>query len=655
MIMKKFTALILTLCLTVIPFSNAVSAVSAFNTEAERVEPTFYDAFEHYDCAGCERISERNETFSFIESIATDSYIKYGDIDGNGQIVTGDSILLAQYLAGWKVYINEPIADCNNDGKISGIDAVMLQQYIAGWDIHLGKSIIAEYVAEKKASCSVPGTAEHYYCRENGKYYSDPYGNNELTPDQLVIEATGDHVDADGDWEFSGAQHYHTCTCGAEFGHEDHKNGIADCKNMAKCSVCSAFYGDVNKANHTGGTEVRGYTEPKCGVAGYTGDTYCLGCDQKIAVGSPINALSEHRDADGDWEFSGAQHYHTCTCGEKFDFSDHTEVIIPAVLPSNGDVSTSLTQGVECNICDAIIIKQENPKEYSGSYGYEYLGTLANGRDLQELYSRYDLAYTTFHLDRNADSEESSADYSLIGYTEIEDLSITYEDVHMVSICYKMDNPLYYWIYGEGADTERPTHIWFYSRTDYRSGALRAQLNIEIYEALQDMVVELPSVYEEALYYHDTIMEGMDYSYKADGITPEDAPWAHNVLGYVKYGKGVCECYAEIFQLIMNYSDNQSIIVNGNTIEPINTPSGYHAWNLIRLDDGNWYWCDLTWDDYGGDDYGHYYFCVNDTQKIYYWDSKTFITDHFPDTPTFGVQPLYILPPRSTVKFDPNK
>lgn len=70
-------------------------------------------------------------------------------------------------------------------------------------------------------------------------------------------------------------------------------------------------------------TEVRDASNPSCNTAGYTGDTWCLDCETKIADGEEINATGDHVDADGKWESNDAQHFHTCGCGEKFDNADH--------------------------------------------------------------------------------------------------------------------------------------------------------------------------------------------------------------------------------------------------------------------------------------------------------------------------------------------
>ena len=50
--------------------------------------------------------------------------------------------------------------------------------------------------------------------------------------------------------------------------------------------------------NHEGATEVRNASAATCTAAGYTGDTYCLGCGNRIAAGTAIGAKGH---AWGDW------------------------------------------------------------------------------------------------------------------------------------------------------------------------------------------------------------------------------------------------------------------------------------------------------------------------------------------------------------------
>ena len=62
--------------------------------------------------------------------------------------------------------------------------------------------------------------------------------------------------------------------------------------------------------NHAGhGTHIEGYVAPTCTKDGYTGDTYCNGCNQKIKDGTVIPATGHHWVDNGDGT-------HTCTkCG----------------------------------------------------------------------------------------------------------------------------------------------------------------------------------------------------------------------------------------------------------------------------------------------------------------------------------------------------
>ena len=62
--------------------------------------------------------------------------------------------------------------------------------------------------------------------------------------------------------------------------------------------------------NHAGhGTHIEGYVAPTCTKDGYTGDTYCNGCNQKIKDGTVIPATGHHWKDNGDGT-------HTCPdCG----------------------------------------------------------------------------------------------------------------------------------------------------------------------------------------------------------------------------------------------------------------------------------------------------------------------------------------------------
>lgn len=95
------------------------------------------------------------------------------------------------------------------------------------------------------------------------------------------------------DWSawISNGDGTHTRTCAKDGSHTETNacsGGIATCQNSAICSVCNTAYGAKDMTNHTGGTEVRGSVEATTSTEGYTGDTYCKGCNNKLADGKTI-------------------------------------------------------------------------------------------------------------------------------------------------------------------------------------------------------------------------------------------------------------------------------------------------------------------------------------------------------------------------------
>lgn len=98
------------------------------------------------------------------------------------------------------------------------------------------------------------------------------------------------HTHVWGAW-ISNGDGTHTRTCAKDGSHTETNacsGGIATCQSSAICAVCNTAYGAKDMTNHTGGTEVRGSVEATTSTEGYTGDTYCKGCNTKLADGKTI-------------------------------------------------------------------------------------------------------------------------------------------------------------------------------------------------------------------------------------------------------------------------------------------------------------------------------------------------------------------------------
>ena len=99
--------------------------------------------------------------------------------------------------------------------------------------------------------------------------------------------------------------------------------------------------------NHAGhGTHIEGYVAPTCTKDGYTGDTYCNGCNQKIKDGTVIPATGHHWKDNGDGT-------HTCpdcgaTEGQPFNTNSALELRVvdaegmdqPFTVSQNGTLRT---------------------------------------------------------------------------------------------------------------------------------------------------------------------------------------------------------------------------------------------------------------------------------------------------------------------------
>ena len=120
----------------------------------------------------------------------------------------------------------------------------------------------------------------------------------------------------------------------------------------------------VDSANHDGATEIRNAVTENCGETGYTGDTYCLGCNTKIADGKEIPATENH-DYEGKvtkaatCKATGVMTYTCSVCGDSY-----TEVI-----PVNIDNHTS-SKTVIRNSVEATCVTEG----YSGDECYECCG-----------------------------------------------------------------------------------------------------------------------------------------------------------------------------------------------------------------------------------------------------------------------------------------
>ena len=132
------------------------------------------------------------------------------------------------------------------------------------------------------------------------------------------------------------------------------------------------------------------------------------------------------------------------------------------------------------------------------------------------------------------------------------------------------------------------------------------------------------NTYEKVKFVHDYLAQSVEYDYDAlehEKASVKDAAIDHmrSAYGCLVNNKCVCAGYAKGFQMIMQVLGIPCSYISGEA-------GGPHAWNSVKLDN-EFYYIDVTWDDYGFDDYqkavNYDYYCITSSQL-----SK----DHEPDS-----------------------
>ena len=259
--------------------------------------------------------------------------------------------------------------------------------------------------------------------------------------------------------------------------------------------------------------------------------------------------------------------------GEKFEFCqrDGSECAKDKIEESNID-STDLV-----------------PRQGNSIYGYCDFADSENGESMQELYRRLHYICEAF-INSTSNIMNVNGSY-ILDTIDLNRYAVTADEFVAVWKVFVVENPRYYWL--SNSIVLDSDYVNFcideaYSKSDYR-----AQCDASISGMLKDFdgaIRENMSHLEIALNAHNFIINRMNYAYESDGKTPEDAIWAHNIIGCAKYGLGVCESYAETFMFLCKHYGVDVIIVTGDANDEA------HAWNIVKIDD-YWYGVDVTWDE----------------------------------------------------------
>lgn len=272
-----------------------------------------------------------------------------------------------------------------------------------------------------------------------------------------------------------------------------------------------------------------------------------------------------------------------------YEEADAWEEAVPgraADIPADEDVSCFLECGTD--------------------YGYRDMGKRSNSAGRQYAYQKLMEICNAFTISVEAANRKQMGEGGSIYYTagtvRFDEYNLTDDEIIETYFTFRNDNPQFFWlsnslVYGTG-------RMEVLTYNEYADGAIRHAALEEIIQTAQNVyqskITSNDNNYEKVLKLHDTLIGDIEYAF-----TDMNRPTAHSIAGAMTSEKSaVCEGYAKVMQVMMNYYNIVNVYVTG-------TSEGEgHAWNMVSMSDGKYYWLDATWDDQVQESVRHKFFLV---------------------------------------------
>ncbi|MGN1031152.1 MAG: Ig-like domain-containing protein, partial [Butyricicoccaceae bacterium] len=206
-----------------------------------------------------------------------------------------------------------------------------------------------------------------------------------------------------------------------------------------------------------------------------------------------------------------------------------------------------------------------------------FLGVSAFRYDCPEVFYLDHSCYASFSMKRSADAAG--------GYT-----------MRIVSLTLKL--PLDF----ETSDALKA------AKTEFNAAVTEAVNQAKQYNSRERQVTAL----------HDWLCEKITYK--------SSATYAHSPYGALVDHQCVCEGYAKAMKILCDEMDIPCKMVLGTGIVGSNSDS--HMWNYVRMEDGQWYAVDATWDDQEGAIYDEFLLVGSETVSETIVAGKTFSESH---------------------------
>lgn len=214
------------------------------------------------------------------------------------------------------------------------------------------------------------------------------------------------------------------------------------------------------------------------------------------------------------------------------------------------------------------------------------------------------------------------------------------QDIMMAITALNEDNPLFFWSSGfsisYGGTRKYSSGTYTYTIT---SLTITMTIDSAHYENFDDVAAKKNAIVEKlntiqvnGFSRHEKVKSIHDYL--ANNIVYDDTiaePNIFDAYGALITGICVCEGYAEAFKLLCDREGIPCLTVIGTG------NGGAHKWNMVQMEDGEWYLLDSTWDDQTN--YTYYsYFLIGSNTKAPFFSNSTVAdsTIHIPTGELFS-------------------
>ena len=495
-------------------------------------------------------------------------------------------------------------------------------------------------------------------CEVTEEMPAEPLGHDEVTHEAVAATCTE-----------KGNEEYVTCSrCDHTTLKEIDALGHDEVKHKAVAATCTEKgnegYVTCSRCDYTTYKEIpaKGHKEvlipgkaATCVRPGKTEGSYCWVCNVTLKYQETVPATGKHipivvKGVAPTCTRTGRTDVIRCDgCNsilvrsENIDPTGHSLKTVygkPATCTESG-----LSDGVACETCGHVEVEQKTlqpghickqgictvcgvkdymePTQYISDYCYRLIGTFENGDRMQVLYKRLAEVAREFHINYSLDLvSDPGRKIASLTRVEFTDLNLTKDEAFTALCALKMDAPIYYWLstysVAGGADIDGRDYATLWVASFYLNGKVREEYSRQIAATVENIVSEAnddASIYEKTLYYYDWILDNVEYEYAAlDDMNAHY--WVNTPIGPLVKKMAVCGGYVDGLSILLNFSGIENRDVVGK-VDGIG-----HKWMVVKLDDGNWYWFDPTFDDYNPRNgiYQYRYFAINDKQTVDWCD-----------------------------------